>query len=222
MGRIDIICSHLPEADVFADIGCDHGYCTQYMLKNRRCRLAYISDISAGSLQKARTLLAREVEEGRCIPVVADGLDGVKECDLVLIAGMGGEEIVRILERGYLPKKFVLQPMKNSEKVRRFLIGRGCSITLDYTFEDGKFYDLIAGEAPSSEGCADGYTEWELRFGRDNLRSPSTAFLRWVKEERRKLGEHLLSPDMGRESREELRKRQYELEVILDAIEGDV
>ena len=104
MGRIDIICSHLPEADVFADIGCDHGYCTQYMLKNRRCRLAYISDISAGSLQKARTLLAREVEEGRCIPVVADGLDGVKECDLVLIAGMGGEEIVRILERGYLPE----------------------------------------------------------------------------------------------------------------------
>ncbi len=222
MSRIDIICSHLPEADVFADIGCDHGYCTQYMLKNGRCRLAYISDISAGSLQKARTLLRREVEEGRCIPVVADGLDGVKECDLVLIAGMGGEEIVRILERGYLPKKFVLQPMKNSEKVRRFLIGRGCSITLDYTFEDGKFYDLIAGEAPSSEGGADGYTEWELRFGRDNLLSPSPAFLRWVKEERRKLGEHLLSPDMGRESREELRRKRYDLEVILDAIEGDI
>ena len=222
MGRIDIICSHLPEADVFADIGCDHGYCTQYMLKNRRCRLAYISDISAGSLQKARTLLAREVEEGRCIPVVADGLDGVKECDLVLIAGMGGEEIVRILERGYLPKKFVLQPMKNSEKVRRFLIGRGCSITLDYTFEDGKFYDLIAGEAPSSKSAAADYTDWELRFGRDNLRSPSPAFLKWIRGEREKLRERLLSSAMSHESREELRKRQYELEVILDAIEGDV
>ena len=222
MGRIDIICSHLPEADVFADIGCDHGYCTQYMLKNRRCRLAYISDISAGSLQKARTLLAREVEEGRCIPVVADGLDGVKECDLVLIAGMGGEEIVRILERGYLPEKFVLQPMKNSEKVRRFLTGRGCSITLDYTFEDGKFYDLIAGEAPSSERAAADYTDWELRFGRDNLRSPSPAFLKWIRGEREKLRGRLLSPAMSHESREELRKRQYELEVILDAIEGDV
>ena len=222
MGRIDIICSHLPEADVFADIGCDHGYCTQYMLKNRRCRLAYISDISAGSLQKARTLLAREVEEGRCIPVVADGLDGVKECDLVLIAGMGGEEIVRILERGYLPEKFVLQPMKNSEKVRRFLTGRGCSITLDYTFEDGKFYDLIAGEAPSSERLAADYTDWELRFGRDNLSSPSPAFLKWIRGEREKLRERLLSSAMSHESREELRKRQYELEVILDAIEGDV
>ena len=222
MGRIDIICSHLPEADVFADIGCDHGYCTQYMLKNRRCRLAYISDISAGSLQKARTLLAREVEEGRCIPVVADGLDGVKECDLVLIAGMGGEEIVRILERGYLPEKFVLQPMKNSEKVRRFLTGRGCSITLDYTFEDGKFYDLIAGEAPSSERLAADYTDWELRFGRDNLRSPSPAFLKWIRGEREKLRERLLSSAMSHKSREELRKRQYELEVILDAIEGDV
>ena len=225
MDRIETICAHLPEADVFADIGCDHGYCTQYMLQNGRCRRAYISDISAGSLQKARTLLRREVEEGRCIPVVADGLDGVKACDLVLIAGMGGEEIVRILERGYLPAKFVLQPMKNSEKVRRFLIGRGCVITRDYTFEDGKFYDLIAGEFPgAADGApspADDYTEWEFRYGRDNLRSPSSAFIKWAREERRKLKEHLLSA-MRQESREELRRKCYDLEVILDAIEGDV
>ena len=135
---------------------------------------------------------------------------------------MGGEEIVRILERGYLPEKFVLQPMKNSEKVRRFLTGRGCSITLDYTFEDGKFYDLIAGEAPSSKSAAADYTDWELRFGRDNLRSPSPAFLKWIRGEREKLRGRLLSSAMSHESREELRKRQYELEVILDAIEGDV
>ena len=193
--------------------------------QNGRCRLAYISDISAGSLQKARTLLSREVEEGRCIPVVADGLDGVGACDLVLIAGMGGEEIVRILERGYLPARFVLQPMKNSEKVRRFLIGRGCVITRDYTFEDGKFYDLIAGEFPgAADGApspADDYTEWEFRYGRDNLRSPSPAFIKWAREERRKLKEHLLSA-MRQESREELRRKCYDLEVILDAIEGDV
>ena len=106
--------------------------------------------------------------------------------------------------------------------MRRFLTGRGCSITLDYTFEDGKFYDLIAGEAPSSERAAADYTDWELRFGRDNLRSPSPAFLKWIRGEREKLRGRLLSPAMSHESREELRKRQYELEVILDAIEGDV
>ena len=66
------------------------------------------------------------------------------------------------------------------------------------------------------------YTDWELRFGRDNLRSPSPAFLKWIRGEREKLRERLSSPAMSHESREELRKRQYELEVILDAIEGDV
>ena len=219
MGRIDIICSHLPPADVFADVGCDHGYCTQYMLQNDLCRTAYISDISAESLKKAERLLFKEVAEGRCIPVVCDGLKGIKSCDVVLIAGMGGEEIVHILSESYLPKKFVLQPMKNTEKVRRFLLERGARIIKDYTFEDGKFYDLIAGEV-SEEG--DSYTDWEYKFGRDNLRSPSPAFLRWVKAEKAKLDMRLLAPAMKRESREELRQKRYELEVILDATEGDV
>ncbi len=219
MGRIDIICSHLPAADVFADVGCDHGYCTQYMLHNGLCRTAYISDISAESLKKAETLLSREVKEGRCIPVVADGLQGVASCDLVLIAGMGGEEIVHILKEGYLPKKFVLQPMKNTEKVRRYLVEQGARITKDFTFEDGKFYDLIVGEC-AEEG--DSYTDWEYKFGRDNLLSPSPAFLKWVKREKGKLDSRLLAPAMRRESREELRQKRYELEVILDALEGDV
>ena len=80
--RISAICSYLPKARVFADVGCDHGYCTEYMLKNGLCDRAYISDISKGSLQKAEKLLSRFIEEGVCIPVCADGLCGINEpCD---------------------------------------------------------------------------------------------------------------------------------------------
>ena len=115
-GRLREICSRLCKTAVFADIGCDHGYCTQYMLGNGLCEKAYISDISRGSLRKAEILLAEHIRAGRCFPVCADGLEGLPEpCDLVLIAGMGGEEIVRILSSG-IPPRFVLQPMKNSEK----------------------------------------------------------------------------------------------------------
>ena len=32
--RIRILCSHLTPAETFADVGCDHGYCTEYMLKS--------------------------------------------------------------------------------------------------------------------------------------------------------------------------------------------
>ena len=57
--RIDTLCSFLTPAKVFADVGCDHGYCTEYMLKNGLCEKAIFSDVSKGSLAKAEKLLAK-------------------------------------------------------------------------------------------------------------------------------------------------------------------
>ena len=216
-GRLREICSRLSKTAVFADVGCDHGYCTQYMLERGLCEKAYISDISRGSLRKAEGLLAGYIRAGKCVPVCADGLEGLPEpCDLVLIAGMGGEEIVRILSHA-IPPRFVLQPMKNSEKVRAFLAERGCRIDADYTFADGKFYDLIAGE--NSGGGK--YTKWEILFGRDNLLSPSLAFRAKIAEEIAKVRGYLQCKT-GKESREALLARYTALEEIENAFEPDL
>ena len=216
MGRIETVCSHLPRCAVLADVGCDHGYCTRYAFDNGLCERAYITDVSAPSLKKAARLMQKEIAAGRCIPVCCDGLDGVGELpDCVLIAGMGGEEIVSILARlPTLPASFVLQPMKNSEKVRAFLCGRGAGITADYTFSDGKWYDLIAG-------CADGgtkYSAFECRYGRDNLLSPSDAFKKKLLHEAHAVREGLRAGAAGTR-REALLERCHELEGIIDAIE---
>ena len=123
--RIDTLCSLLTPAKVFADVGCDHGYCTEYMLKNELCEKAIFSDVSKGSLAKAEKLLASFVEEGRAVGVFGDGFYGVdKSVDEVLIAGMGGSEIVSILsdkKHGFMPKRFVFQPMHDSKKLKDFL-----------------------------------------------------------------------------------------------------
>ncbi len=214
MDRISVICAHIPACRIFADIGCDHGYCTAYVLEKGLCEKAYVSDISAACLKKAETLLHNEIAAGRCMPVCADGLDGVRDADCVLIAGMGGEEIVHILERAPIPERFVLQPMRNTEKVRRHLLARGVHIEADFTFEDGKFYDLIAGSSPG----ADEYSRFELRYGRDNLKSPGIAFLRKVRKETGMLRE-ALAASANREQRESLLARLHELEAISDAIE---
>lgn len=217
--RIRTICSALPAVSVFADVGCDHGYCTQFMLQNGLCETAYVSDISAGSLSKAEKLLEKEIRAGRCVPVCADGMKGLPQVDCVLIAGLGGEEIVRILSERYIPPKFVLQPMRNSERVREFLLGRGCDITADHTFcGEGKYYDLIAGK--NAGGCV--YSDWELRYGRDNLKQRPAAFLAKLREEQGKIRLRLCNKEMKRESREELLKRLYETEVITDAVDGDI
>ena len=113
--RIETLCSLLTAAEIFADVGCDHGYCTEYMLKSGLCKKAVFSDISRGSLKKAETLLAPYIAEGRARAVLGDGLCGVPDtADEVLIAGMGGREIIGILSDkryGFLPSAFVLQPM---------------------------------------------------------------------------------------------------------------
>ena len=109
--RIDTLCSYLKRTTTFADVGCDHGYCSQYMLKNGLCEFAYLSDISKGSLQKAQTLLQSYIDEGKAKAVLGNGFFGVpKDTEEVLIAGMGGEEIVEILSHetyGFIPEKFV-------------------------------------------------------------------------------------------------------------------
>jgi tRNA (adenine22-N1)-methyltransferase len=170
MNRIEKLCSHLSPCQTFADVGCDHGYCTQYMLKNDLCKTAIITDISAKSLQKAQNLLSGFIEEGRCKAVCCDGLSGVDvNVDQVLIAGMGGEEIIKILTNSFIPKSFVFQPMKNPARLRRFLLDNGCKITYDDIFWDGKFYFIIKGE---NCGGTLPYTQAELEFGRNSLTNP--------------------------------------------------
>ena len=211
-GRIGTICRMLPKTGVFADVGCDHGYMAQYMLENGLCEKAYISDISDKCLRKAEKLLHPYIESGKCVPVVCDGLKGIpKPCDLVLIAGMGGEEIVRILLEGYLPPRFLFQPMKNTEKLRRFLVGRGANLQRDLTFSDGKkYYDVLLGAAFP----ADTYTEREYRFGRDNLKGASPSFVRQMREELEKTDERL-KLTLKESSRAALLARKAELTEII-------
>ena len=164
MDRIKKLCSYLDKCSTFADVGCDHGYCTLYMLKNGLCERAVISDISAKCLQKAETLLAGFIKNGVVASVCGNGLDGISEVvGQVLIAGMGGEEIVDILKNSFIPRSFVLQPMKNVRAVREYLLSNGAHITLDEPCESrGKFYFVIKG---SKCGVPTAYNGKQLEFG---------------------------------------------------------
>lgn len=200
-GRISQICSRLSKCTVFADVGCDHGYCAQYMLKNDLCERAIISDISPKSLIKAQKLLSDYSEAGRLSSVCCDGLKGVEGADLVLIAGMGGEEIVKILKEGYIPPAFVFQPMKNAEVLRAFLSEHGCAITEDNIFKDGKFYFIIKG---NNSGGTSAYTSAQLAFGRDSMNNP--LLKEYLRGEIFKIQAYLLS-DMSEENRVGLSER---------------
>ncbi|MBE7085199.1 MAG: SAM-dependent methyltransferase [Clostridiales bacterium] len=216
--RIDTLCSFLQKTQSFADVGCDHGYCSEYVLKNKLCEKVIFSDVSKGSLAKAEKLLAPYVRQGKAKGVLGDGFFGVpKDTETVLIAGMGGSEIVSILadaKYGFLPKQFVFQPMHDSEKLRRYLVDKGAYIERDYTFEDGKYYDVIVGQrSVGTEKQA--YTDAEYEFGKENIMRKGEAFLKRTQKQIDNIEKYLLQPALQAESRAELLKRKERLQGVL-------
>ena len=216
--RLDTLCSLLQRAEIFADIGCDHGYCTEYMLTNGLCEKAIFSDISKGSLLKAEKLLAKFVKEGRATPVLGNGFFGVdKEVDEVLIAGMGGAEMVSILSDkryGFIPKRFVLQPMHDTRLLREYLLANGGYIERDFTFEDTKFYDCIVGGRADELHQTLPYTDEEYEFGRENLSLFPKAFIKRTEKQIKNIDKYLTAT-LSESSRAELIERQKRLQGAL-------
>ncbi len=217
--RIKTLCSLLERSATFADVGCDHGYCSQYMLENGLCERVIFSDISKGSLKKAENLLKGYVENGTAIPVLGDGFFGVpKTTEEVLIAGMGGREIVLILSDqryGFLPKRFVFQPMHDSEKLRRYLVAQGAELEKDYTFEDGKFYDVIVGNDGKRGGQGREYSDYDFEFGWDNLKNRPEAFIKRTEKLLKDTLRYLQRQNLQEESLAELTERKRKLEGVL-------
>lgn len=178
--RIKKLVSYLDKCKTFADVGCDHGYCTLYMLKNGLCESALVSDVSAPSLKKAETLLREYIAAGKVRSYCCAGLERTdKDCEQALIAGMGGDEITEILNNSFIPQKFVLQPMKNAARVREYLIKNGAYISRDEYFLSGnKFYCVIKGTREKALDQA--YSQANLIFGQD-LKSPTAK--KYIKSE---------------------------------------
>lgn len=218
--RIDTLCSLLVRVETFADVGCDHGYCSEYMLKNGLCERAILSDISKGSLAKAEKLLAPYIRAGKAVSVLGDGFSGVpSEVDEVLVAGMGGSEIVSILsdnKHGFMPKYFVFQPMHDGEKLRRYILANGGVIERDFTFFDGKYYDVIVGRKAGEGEKFSPYTDAEYEFGRENLASMPEAFIARTKKQIGNLEKYLTRENLQEESRLDLERRKAVLEGVLN------
>lgn len=217
--RIDTLCSLLRPAKTFADVGCDHGYCSEYMLKNGLCERAILSDISKGSLAKAESLLAPYIRQGRAVSVLGDGFYGVPSTvDEVLIAGMGGSEIVSILsdsKYGFIPKRFVFQPMHDAEKLRRYLHENGGYIERDYTFEDGKYYEVLVGGKAKDGGQVRAYSDAEYEFGKDNLLEMPKAFTNRIQKLIANTQRYLKEPSLQADSRMELEEKLEKLQGVL-------
>lgn len=146
--RLVCIAEKIENAKCVADIGADHGFLTKMLVEQNRASKVIATDISKPSLQKTVELSKRFGFENKIEARVGNGLEPIKEnkVDVAVIAGMGGQEIIKILKTQNLKniQKFIFQPAQNAPELREFLSENGFEIIGDEIVKDQKkFYFTI-------------------------------------------------------------------------------
>ena len=163
--RLAAIAAQVPPGSHLADVGTDHAYLPVALLLEGRIPSAVASDVNQGPLERGRETALQAGVEGRIDFRLADGLDGLEGSDVVVIAGMGGELIARILSRAPWTRQalLLLQPMTAQPELRLWLTENDYRIERETLVREGnRLYLILAvrgGQSPH-------YSRGELWAGR--------------------------------------------------------
>lgn len=146
--RLECILAHINTKTV-ADIGTDHAYIPIRLVQDGVCSEVIASDIKPGPVSAAKRHIEKYGLSDKIEVRLGAGLDpiGIAETEQIIIAGMGGEMIIKILSENpekAKSSKLVLQPMNAQAELRKFLHTNGYKITEeDIATENIKVYNIM-------------------------------------------------------------------------------
>lgn len=148
--RLRIIADSIDGVDTVADIGSDHAYLPIYLVKNGRAKKAVATDINKGPVEIAKKRIKSHGAEGAVSVRQGYGLETLApgEAEVIVIAGMGGILISEILDKGKAvaesARLLILQPMKYTDTVRKWLLENGFDIVdEELVKEQRRIYEVI-------------------------------------------------------------------------------
>lgn len=148
--RLLLCASFVRENCTLADIGTDHAYLPIWLVKNGIINSALACDINEGPLNSGKADVDRFELSDKITLRLSDGLKNVNEneADDIVIAGMGGELITKILSECEWAKTkgkhFILQPMTKCEVLISWLCENGFEIIEQKACEsDNKHYTVM-------------------------------------------------------------------------------
>ena len=208
--RLATVASLIPKGAHLVDVGTDHGYVPIWLLQKQHIVSAIAMDVNKGPLARARENRDKygftDVMDLR----LSNGLEKLKpgEGDSVLIAGMGGPLMIRILEEGRKNatsiQTWVLQPQSEIPSVRRYLHEHDFKIVEEIMLkDDGKYY-MAMKAVPGHE---EPWNELEYLFGKDLLLNQHPVLKEFVEKEMR-LYENIVQQLIRSEQKESERYRE--------------
>ena len=221
--RLRAVAELVPEGIAVADVGTDHARLLAWLRARGRVTRGIGIDVVEGPLRQAQQTLAAagvggvELRRG-------DGLRPLRagEVDAVVLAGMGGAKMVRLLEgsRGLVPTlaRLVLQPNTDWARVRRWVMDRGELLDERMVEDRGKFYVVLA--IRPGIGAPPRWDEDDLLLGPRIRRERPAAFEAWIRHELRRVERALARAERGRDDGDErlreLRARRERLTAARD------
>ena len=177
---------YLKKGGAVIDVGTDHAYLPIYLVGEGISSRALACDINRGPIESAQRNIAATHLTKKIDTLCTDGLHGAEDFapDNVLIFGMGGELIIRILSEAPWVKDsnigLVLQPMTRAHLLRRWLLENGFAIVGETITHEDRYYQTIAARYC---GKKETYTEEELLLGRLNIQNNAPNLCGFVEHE---------------------------------------
>ena len=184
--RLEAVKDTVLPCEVSLDIGCDHGYVSIALVKEKLAKKVICLDINVGPLQSAQRNVI-ESGVGDSIELrLSDGFEKVNaddRADCAIIAGMGGRLTASILEGGKDIVKnlsqLVLEPQSEIDVVRAKVRELGFHIEREkYLTERGKFYFIIdARPGREEETVDDGFYD---KYSKYLIKTKDTGYREYV------------------------------------------
>ncbi len=197
--RLEAVISTVRPVICAADIGTDHGFVPVELVRRGICESALAMDLRPGPLSRAEGHIKEAGLDGKINVRLSDGLEKLDEgeAQCVIIAGMGGELMLRILTDGERlwrsVSQWVLSPQSEQYKVRAFLDRNGFAIHDEkFLYEDGKYYnilDVVPSDDPGRRGIISDDDEFDAGYvyGRSLIEKDDQVLKRFLAEEEEKL-----------------------------------
>ena len=219
--RLSSVASMVTAGNCLADVGTDHGYVPIYLYERKIIPHAIAMDVNKGPLERAALHIAESGMKEAIETRLSDGLTALKpgEADSVVVAGMGGPLIIRILsahpEITESLKELILQPQSEISEVRIWLYEQGYEIVEEHmVFEDGKYYPMFkAVKNPEAEKL----TNLEYKYGKISvLGEPEVLRAYLVREIANK---QTILQKLSEETTEKSKGRAVEIKALLAELE---
>ena len=145
--RLQMLADMVGDGNSLADVGCDHGFLSIWLVQQGKCPRALAMDVRKGPLAAATSHVEECGLSAYIETRLSDGLMAYRqgEADTVVCAGMGGPLMAKILsdsmEKAKSLKELILQPQSEIREFRTFLREKGFRIVAeDAVIDEGKYY----------------------------------------------------------------------------------